>query len=53
MQRVLLDGWRNAAVELHAETQADLDAWHDRRLQHVDAGRSTLRVGHVDVVGWL
>jgi hypothetical protein len=53
MQRALLDGWRDVAIELHADTQAELDAWHARRRQHVDAGHSTLRVGHVDVVGWL
>lgn len=51
MQRALLDGWRSAAVEVHAAPRSDLDAWHERRRQHVDAGRSTLRVGHVDVVG--
>ncbi len=52
MQRALLDGWRVAALELHAATSAELGEWHDRRLAHVAAGRSTLRVGHVDLVGW-
>lgn len=53
IQGALLDGWRDTAIELHAATIAELGAWHERRLAHVAAGRSTLRVGHVDVVGWL
>jgi hypothetical protein len=53
IQRALLDGWRNAALELHSGTSAELGAWHERRLAHVADGRSTLRVGHVDLVGWL
>jgi hypothetical protein len=53
IQRALLDGWRDTAIELHAATIAELGAWHERRLAHVAADRSTLRVGHVDLVGWL
>jgi hypothetical protein len=53
VQRALLDGWRDTALELHAVVSDELGAWHERRLAHVAAGRSMLRVGHVDVVGWL
>jgi hypothetical protein len=30
-----------------------LTSWHERRRGHVLAGRSEMRVGHVDLVGWL
>jgi hypothetical protein len=53
LQLALLDGWRAAAVEIAPERRAALTAWHERRRAHVDAGRSTLRVGHVDFVGWV
>ena len=53
LQQALLDGWLGAATELAPERQATLTAWHRRRSAHVAAGRSTLRVGHVDLVGWL
>jgi len=51
MQRALLDGWRDTAIELDADASAELDAWHERRLAHVAAGHSTLTVGHVDLIG--
>lgn len=53
MQRALLDGWLGAARELAPKRHAALDAWHRRRCEHVAAGRSQLRVGHVDLIGWL
>lgn len=53
MQRALLDGWRDTALALDADASAELSAWHEQRVAHVAAGRSTLRVGHVDVVAWL
>jgi len=53
LQLALLDGWRDAAVEIAPERRANFAAWHERRCAHVDAGRSTLRIGHFDVVGWL
>jgi hypothetical protein len=53
LQLALLDGWRGAAAEL-APAQAPLiEAWHARRCEHLAAGRSQLRVGHIDLVGWL
>jgi len=53
MQLALLDGWLAAAVEIAPDKQAQLTGWHERRRAQVAAGRSKLRVGHVDVVGWL
>jgi SAM-dependent methyltransferase len=53
MQLALLDGWLGAALEIAPESRAALTSWHQRRRSHVLAGRSELRVGHVDLVGWL
>ena len=51
LQRQLIAGWADAAVEL-APTEAErIRAWQLRRLAHVDAGISTVRVGHDDVAG--
>ena len=52
MQLALLDGWLGAAIEIAPENRAALTSWHERRRSHVLAGRSALRVGHVDLVGW-
>jgi hypothetical protein len=53
MQLQLLDGWLGAALEIAPESRAALLSWLERRRAHVLAGRSELRVGHVDLVGWL
>ncbi len=48
-QRQLIEGWAHAASEIeprHASTIAD---WLRRRLVHVDAGRSRIVVGHMDM----
>jgi hypothetical protein len=51
LQRELLSGWLSAALEMAPERRAVLETWHRRRVAHVDAGVSTLVVGHVDMVG--
>jgi hypothetical protein len=51
MQYALLDGWLRAATEIAPERRAALAAWHTRRSALIAGGRSTLRVGHVDIVG--
>jgi hypothetical protein len=48
MQRELLSGWAQAAKEIDALSHRDIDDWLTRRKEMVDAGASTLRVGHVD-----
>lgn len=51
LQRALLAGWRDAAVEVAPDDAPAIDAWLARRLEHVDRGRSRLVVGHIDVAG--
>jgi hypothetical protein len=51
MQREILAGWLGAAVEIAPARQSTLEAWHRRRVAHLDAGVSTLVVGHVDLLG--
>jgi hypothetical protein len=53
MQLALLDGWLGAALEIAPDSRVALTSWHERRRAHVLAGRSSLSVGHVDLVGWL
>lgn len=48
-QRMLVEGWAGAATEVAPERATAIAAWRDRRLAHVDAGRSRLRVGHQDL----
>jgi hypothetical protein len=52
MQHALLDGWLAAATEIAPARRAELERWHSRRASHAAAERSTLTVGHVDLVGW-
>jgi hypothetical protein len=53
-QRALLAGWLTAAVEIAPQRADALHAWHARRLAHVDALRSEIVVGHLDLVGlWM
>jgi SAM-dependent methyltransferase len=49
LQRQLLTGWAGAARELAPADAARIDAWLARRLAHVAAGGSGVRVGHVDL----
>jgi SAM-dependent methyltransferase len=53
LQLALLDGWLAAALEIAPESRLALTSWFERRRAHVLAGRSELRVGHVDLAGWL
>jgi hypothetical protein len=51
LQRQLIDGWAQAASELAPHDAAALAGWRDRRIAHVNAGRSRIVVGHLDVAG--
>jgi hypothetical protein len=51
MQRALVDGWLGAALELAPERHAALTDWRRRRRAHIDGGRSSIVVGHVDLLG--
>jgi hypothetical protein len=48
MQAELFKGWANASHELGTLPSAEIDSWLQRRTAVVSAGRSTIRVGHVD-----
>lgn len=48
MQVALLDGWAGAARELDAPMLDEVVGWLTRRRDLVAAGRSTIRVGHID-----
>ncbi|HEY6024792.1 MAG TPA: class I SAM-dependent methyltransferase [Pseudolabrys sp.] len=49
MQNEVLAGWASAVREIDALTIADTAAWLARRRDIIAEGRSSLRVGHVDV----
>jgi hypothetical protein len=49
MQIEIVTGWSAAARELDDLPSAAIAAWPTRRRDHVAAGRSTMRVGHVDL----
>ena len=49
LQRALIGGWADAATEVRPEAAERIRAWQTRRLAHIDAGTSTVRVGHDDV----
>lgn len=49
IQNEMLAGWAAAVRETGDVPLADIAAWFDRRRGFVAAGRSSLRVGHVDV----
>jgi hypothetical protein len=48
-QRQLIEGWVHAASEIAPRHAGTIVAWSKRRLAHVDAGRSRIVVGHVDM----
>ena len=51
-QRMLIDGWARAAVEIAPERADTIADWLRRRLEHLEAGRSRIVVNHVDMVAW-
>ncbi len=51
LQRVLVEGWCEAACEIAPYRSSGLRDWKKRRLAHIDEGRSLLRVGHQDLTG--
>ena len=52
VQRMLIDGWAQAATEVAPEHLSTIAFWRERRLAHVDAGRSQIVVGHDDLAAW-
>jgi hypothetical protein len=53
LQRPLVHGWADAAVELAPDRSALIAEWLARRLRHIDEGRSQIVVGHEDLAAWL
>ena len=51
LQRELVDGRAGAALEMAPQRKNAIEAWRTRRIGHIDAGRSRIVVGHVDVAG--
>jgi len=52
MQRLLIRGWRDAAVEMEPGEREAIADWHDRRVAHLDAGRSHIVVSHEDLAAF-
>ena len=52
VQRMLIDGWAEAAVEVEPARAAAVARWRMRRLAHLEAGRSRAVVGHDDLAAW-
>lgn len=52
MQRYLVRDWASAAGELAPDLQPRITGWRDRRLAHIDAGRSRIIVRHHDLGAW-
>lgn len=49
IQAEILAGWAGAAQELGDLSRDQIATWLARRRQHVGGGRSTMRIGHVDL----
>lgn len=52
IQKVLLDGYAQAATEIAPGQAAEIADWRDQRARQIEAGRSEHRVGHQDLL-WL
>jgi SAM-dependent methyltransferase len=49
LQRQLIEGWASAAAETAPAQSQVINAWKQRRLDHVTAGHSRIVVGHYDM----
>lgn len=52
LQRELIAGWVDAVIEMAPAEATSLRSWIERRMHHVDAGRSRILVGHQDLLAW-
>jgi hypothetical protein len=52
LQRALVSGWADAAAEVAPDEGPAIAGWRDRRLGWITEGRSSMRVGHEDLL-WL
>ena len=53
LQRRLIEGWAEAAIQMGRVDAPAIENWRARRFAHVDANRSHLVIGHRDVAAWL
>jgi hypothetical protein len=53
LQRQLMGGWAEAALEIAPDQAEMVASWLARRLAHVEARRSRVIVGHEDLAAWL
>jgi hypothetical protein len=51
LQRQLIDGWAQAAIELKSSDSVVVEGWRRRRHAHIDTQHSHIVVGHEDLVG--
>ena len=49
LQRLLVDGWADAAAAMAPSEAATIQDWHRRRIGHIEAGHSHIGVGHEDL----
>jgi hypothetical protein len=52
-QRMLIEGWAQAATEMSPRQTGVIADWLRRRLDHVAAARSRVVVNHDDLVAWV
>jgi hypothetical protein len=53
LQRRLVAGWADAAIELTPDAGGAIADWRRRRDGHIDTNRSRIVVGHDDMAAWL
>jgi len=53
LQRRLIEGWAEAATQMAPGDASTIARWRVRRIGHVDADRSHVVVGHLDIAAWL
>jgi hypothetical protein len=53
LQRRLVAGWADAAIELVPDAADAIAGWRQRRDGHIDTNRSEILVGHDDMAAWL
>lgn len=52
LQRMLIEGWTGAALEIAPGDETRIVQWGTRRYSHLTAGVSRIRVGHQDFMAW-
>ncbi len=50
LARALVDGWREAAIEIEPARRSEIEGWARRRHETIDSGAFALTVGHRDLL---